>query len=696
MKKVLLFILTLLSFSALAQLEVKPDSFKEVPGFVNINTELMEDDNNVLYAVIKVNTENINDKQRHQLLFQGNAATFIELEYKVGEVWVYLSSKPATYIKISHPDFGSTEFWFPYDLQPKKGYEMVLVNKASNATGSGVLKINTIPENGATITLNGKVLSQQTPYTNDMIAAGQYEIIVTKERFKPAAKTVSVNDGENKTVEIEMPIDVANITIKADKQTEIYVDDIFKNKGDWTGELYSGDHIVRYKKEFHNDVEQTITVKAGKAATYTMNPTPILETVKITSEPAGADIFIDGEKYGTTPANLTNVIIGPHRLTLEKKDCASLTKEFTLEKGKQLIISEKLVTGRKYTVTTNNNNDKIFVDGEFVGNSPMTEVISYGEHVITVARDNNLCDDLEVLHTLNQSDFTTKYVKLTPDDKTDSIKIKLVKGAIAYDFSVGDNKKVFFSRGNLQYKADECIWRFAEHQWDIVGGIDEFDGKEYGTVYYNNEKCDNSLISSKYSGWIDLFGYATSRHDGKYPYMTNTAWQDYYHGQYYIQGSAYDWGSSYTALNYEKKKWYTLRLQEWEYVCDKRTTPSGIRYAKATVNNVYGVILLPDNWDASYYNLVRTNEKNAHYDTNIISLENWNNKLEANGAVFLPATGRREETKTVDFKRGRYWSATFYIVSAAHCLYFYDNDLNASWWNFRNYGISVRLVCDSQ
>ena len=116
MKKVLLFILTLLSFSALAQLEVKPDSFKEVPGFVNINTELMEDDNNVLYAVIKVNTENINDKQRHQLLFQGNAATFIELEYKVGEVWVYLSSKPATYIKISHPDFGSTEFWFPCDL----------------------------------------------------------------------------------------------------------------------------------------------------------------------------------------------------------------------------------------------------------------------------------------------------------------------------------------------------------------------------------------------------------------------------------------------------------------------------------------------------------------------------------------------------------------------------------------------------
>ena len=88
------------------------------------------DDNNLPYAVIKVRTENINDKQRRQLLFSGNAATFIELEYKDGEVWVYLTAKYADYLKISHPDFSSTEFYLPYDLKPKCGYEMVLVNKS--------------------------------------------------------------------------------------------------------------------------------------------------------------------------------------------------------------------------------------------------------------------------------------------------------------------------------------------------------------------------------------------------------------------------------------------------------------------------------------------------------------------------------------------------------------------------------------
>lgn len=119
-----------LSLTAMAQLEVKPDSFKEVAGFININTDIQTDDNDVPYAVLKVKTENINDKQRRELLFEGDAATFIECEYKIGEVWVYLTYK-ASFLKISHPDLSSTEFWFPFDMQPKKGYELTLVNNAA-------------------------------------------------------------------------------------------------------------------------------------------------------------------------------------------------------------------------------------------------------------------------------------------------------------------------------------------------------------------------------------------------------------------------------------------------------------------------------------------------------------------------------------------------------------------------------------
>ena len=89
MKKVVLLAIALvISFCSLAQLDVKSNSFKEVPGFVNINPDqdYQFDDNDLPFAVIKVRTENITDKQRRELRFEGNGGTFIVLEYKTGEV----------------------------------------------------------------------------------------------------------------------------------------------------------------------------------------------------------------------------------------------------------------------------------------------------------------------------------------------------------------------------------------------------------------------------------------------------------------------------------------------------------------------------------------------------------------------------------------------------------------------------------
>lgn len=121
----------LLSLRVFAQLEVKPGSFKEVVGFVNLDLNKQTDDNDQPYAVLKIKTENINDKQRRELNFQGDARTFFELEYRDGEVWLYISYY-ATYLKISHPDLSSTEFYFPFDMQGKKGYELILVNNAKS------------------------------------------------------------------------------------------------------------------------------------------------------------------------------------------------------------------------------------------------------------------------------------------------------------------------------------------------------------------------------------------------------------------------------------------------------------------------------------------------------------------------------------------------------------------------------------
>ncbi|MBO4573861.1 MAG: hypothetical protein J5708_00850, partial [Bacteroidales bacterium] len=145
------------------------------------------------------------------------------------------------------------------------------------------------------------------------------------------------------------------------------------------------------------------------------------------------------------------------------------------------------------------------------------------------------------------------------------------------------------------------------------------------------------------------------------------------------------------------KSWRTLTRDEWVYVFNTRSTSSGIRYAKATVNGVNGVILLPDNWSKSTYSLSNTNKTDAGFSSNRISQTDWTNKFESNGAVFLPAAGYRYGT-SVNYvgSRGGYWSASYKGSDGARYVWFNDGGLVPGHWDFRNYGRSVRLVCSAE
>ena len=65
-----------------------------------------------------------------------------------------------------------------------------------------------------------------------------------------------------------------------------------------------------------------------------------------------------------------------------------------------------------------------------------------------------------------------------------------------------------------------------------------------------------------------------------------------------------DWG--YNAISNggnEEGLWRTLTMDEWLYLLDMRNTTSGMRFAKANVEGVNGLLLLPDDWDIAFYNL---------------------------------------------------------------------------------------------
>ncbi len=735
---------------AFAQLEVKKGSFKEVPGFVNINPDenYQNDDNDLPYAVIKVRTENITDKQRRALRFDSNLAVGIVLEYKTGEVWVYLTAKYADYLKISHPDFSSTEFTIPFDLQPKKGYELTLVNKTGmvpevdvynylvvtadqpnaavyiddvfageqfaqtsfmagekhtwriecelyytesgevvipekegqNITiektlrpAYGYLNVTSSPESGAIVYIDGKKVGQ-TPYKTDKLASGEHKVRVMKEMYSATEQTFTITDGNTTQAALVMSANFVNVTVTTDSESDIYIDNELKGKGTWSGRLGEGNHAFEARKASHRNSVENMKLTLGKDENIVIpNPTPIYGTLDVSTNPIGANIIIDGKSFGTTPRVLTNVLVGTHELKLEKAGCAPVVKTITLDDKNKLTISEELPTGKEISISTDGRGDKIFVDGNYIGEIPITSTLRFGEHEITAIRgyngDINALKDLNggtlkglnAINGVNGIKATAKTITVSQTGGATSVQLTFSTGAINGVFAVSSSKKVQFSQGNLQYQASTKTWRFAEHQWDIIGD-------------------DNKNISSSYSGWIDLFGWGT----GNNPTKSSTSSSDY--------SNFSDWGNN-SISNGGGRNWFTLTKDEWVYVFDTRSTSSGIRYAKATVNGVNGVILLPDNWSSSNYSLSSTNKSDANFSSNRISQSDWTSKLEANGAVFLPAAGWRNGTSVLNVgSYGNYWSATYNNSGSAYSVYFYDDLLIAGFWGYREDGQSVRLV----
>ena len=243
-------------------------------------------------------------------------------------------------------------------------------------------------------------------------------------------------------------------------------------------------------------------------------------------------------------------------------------------------------------------------------------------------------------------------------------KARIPDGALRGIFSVSPTKKVFFSRGNLQYQESTGIWRFAERQCSFVG--------------VGNEK---KMFRKR--DWIDLFGWGT----GNEPMKHSTNYDEY---QNFV-----DWGKNKIANGGNcENLWRTLTHDEWDYVIKKRQTTSGFRFAQAKVNGVNGMLLLPDDWNTTAYPLNNLNLTAVGFDSNSISAAEWG-MLNQIGVVFLPAAGFRNGTSVKYVgSYGFYWSAS-YINSGymSYGVFFGGGDPNSDNLDYQCNGRSVRLVC---
>ena len=275
-------------------------------------------------------------------------------------------------------------------------------------------------------------------------------------------------------------------------------------------------------------------------------------------------------------------------------------------------------------------------------------------------------DNLYCIKTANTSINVTrsKYTLITLDGNNLLFRPVGSEGGL---FSINeDGDQIWFSQGNLQYRASDGTWRFAEHQYDIVG-----DG--------------NNNISATYDGWIDVFGWGT----GNNP--TNTSINDADYSVFV------DWGTnSISNGGNEPGQWRTLSSAEWIFIINGRPNASSKRGA-CSINGVNGLVLLPDNWvlptGCSF------NPGYGHgWTYNTYTIAQWE-LMEAAGAFFFPAAGQFTYSSFGNIgTHVRYWTSTMTSTNNADRVWSNNaQDLQvgagSSWFNHSRF--SVRLVRDN-
>ncbi len=245
-------------------------------------------------------------------------------------------------------------------------------------------------------------------------------------------------------------------------------------------------------------------------------------------------------------------------------------------------------------------------------------------------------------------------------------------------------KKVRFAQGNLQYQASTGTWRFAPHQWTVIGNT-----------------TSNSNPSSTQSDWMDLFGYGTSgvTYNGHtyYPYSSSTNTSYYATGNIYYTG--YDWGvNEISNGGNQPNKWRTLSRAEWRYLCNSRPNASNLQKNNVWLDGVPGTVFLPDVFAGDAYSTYRANSYWENF-----TLEKWE-QVSAMGAVFIPNRTGIRVGSTISYlesgvNQGFYWTS-----SVASSYYDYPSILwmqnnGESFWDglsdYKNFaGCAVRLVRD--
>ena len=195
----------------------------------------------------------------------------------------------------------------------------------------------------AVVTINGTLYTLQDGAMQIVLENGTYNYTVSASGYHSQSGSFTVAGSKVERI-ITLTADVATVTITAPESAEIWVNNIMKGSGSWTGTLTAGTYIFEARKAGYRTTSITRQISSKEQnQKYTLPaPTPIYGSLLVSGTPIMADVTLDGNAVGRIPLEMGNILIGNHTLVVSKSGYNTQSQTINVTEGKTTTVNISL------------------------------------------------------------------------------------------------------------------------------------------------------------------------------------------------------------------------------------------------------------------------------------------------------------------------------------------------------------------
>jgi hypothetical protein len=193
--------------------------------------------------------------------------------------------------------------------------------------------------------------------------------------------------------------------------SQVYVDDELKGKTPLTIPVTAGKHELKLTRRGLT-YEKSIVVEEGKTRVERYAWSRARPTgrggLRVSSEPPGAKVYVDGKLQGETPLDLPNTSVGTHTVTIESS-IGTVRRTVNVVRGEEALVDVELYSG--FVKVFAPIELELSVNGRPVGNGSEPIMLPPGEQEILAV---NTDMGYREMHTVEVEPGETRTLTITP------------------------------------------------------------------------------------------------------------------------------------------------------------------------------------------------------------------------------------------------------------------------------------------